>query len=173
MKGLSLIGSVIGPLWLFQGRSNFVALCGSWPYLPDLVLLGVVLVACRAAAWPAVAFAVVSGLLADVSMDVKFGTHAFVNALMVSVMLLPSRRVFYYNSKLSVFLAVFSFALIQKLGFGLYLTPAGSFLDWFPRVFIVCLVTAMASLPLKALFDLFLNPSEDQPRKRKRRAFKK
>ncbi|MDF1661359.1 MAG: rod shape-determining protein MreD [Planctomycetota bacterium] len=173
MKGLSLIGSIIGPLWLFQGRSNFVALCGSWPYLPDLVLLGVVLVACRAAAWPAVAFAVVSGLLADVSVDVNFGAHAFVNAFMVAVLLLPSRRIFYYDSKLSVFLAVFSFALVQKAGFALYLAPSGSFLDWFPRVFLVCLVTALASVPLKALFDIFLSPSEDHPKKRKRRAFRK
>lgn len=173
MKGLSLVGSIIGPLWLFQGRSNFVALCGTWPYLPDLVILGVVLVACRAAAWPAVAFAVVSGLLADVSTDMKFGTHAFVNALMVAVMLVPSRRVFYYESKLSVFLAVFFFALIQKVGFGLYLAPSGSFLDWFPRVFMVCLVTALVALPLKALFDIFLSPTDDHPKKRKRRAFKR
>lgn len=173
MKGLSLLGSVIGPLWLFQGRANFVALCGSWPYLPDLVLLGVVLVACRAAAWPAVAFAIVSGLLTDVSVDLKFGTHAFVNALMVSVFIIPSRRVFYYDSKLSVFLVVFLFTLAQKVGFGFYLAPSASFFDWFPRVFMVCLVTAIASLPLKALIDTFISDSGESVKTRKRRAFKR
>jgi rod shape-determining protein MreD len=170
MKGvLTFIGCILGPLWLFQGRANLVDLCGTWPYIPDLLLLGLALVACRADSFAAVLFAMASGFLADVCVDQAFGFHASINTLLVALFI-TTKRVFYYESKISLVLAVFSLTLIQKIVIGFYLVPSSQSAYWLPRIAIVSVMTALAALLFHPLIDLFLQPTEREDRER--RAFR-
>jgi rod shape-determining protein MreD len=157
--GLTITSLVLTALWLFQGRANLVALCGSWPYIPDLVSLGVVLIACRSTHFTAVTFGLITGLLSDVSVGQPFGFYAFVNAFSVALFL-PTKKLFYYESKAAIFGAVLVFTLAQKLTVGFYLTAGVPWAFYLSRIVGVCFMTALVALLLFPMFDYFLDSSK-------------
>lgn len=165
MNALLFFGAAFASAWMVQLRANFVTVFGDSVVIPDLVCLLSAMAGYYLPRSQATAFVVLCAAFSDLASDLRFGLLSFRDAMIVQA-LWPMRALMWRDSRISLFIYLFSFVGCQKLCLTILIlvpTSPKDVLLSLPKIIIVSVLTGIFGVISQGAFEAFLG------RKRNRR----